>query len=646
MIEALVRYVQERDGPPPAPGFKRDTIKWALDLARDGRLRLLPLGPDGTGDVFARCPEMSFQALKALKGHGAHFLVETAQVVALHLKAEAPATDVGKAHGKHTFFVRMLRDAARVMPGLAEAADALDDPAALEDARRQMAEARVKPTDRVTLFLGGRRLLEDETWHNWWLAFHTRILADRDKRSSAKPPSAADGQGEGRMVCLVTGNVVKPALTHPKIAGLGDVGGNSAGCVLVGYDKDAFPSYGLKQSQNGAMSAATAAAYREALNRLLLEQSAMLAGAKVVFWYRHAVPPDADPIRSAIKPPIDDDEAADQRDRLRSVEARALTQARQLLESLKEPAHADLRRNHYYALTLSGSGARVMVRDWAEGQFEDLAHAICRWFEHLAITNYRGTAPAKMPGIERVITSLLPPKPRQQRYADWVKPLGGERMAIWYAALNASGPIPHSAMARVVVEHHAFMQTGTLEDALKNGRDQAAVVSLLQARMALLKVYHVRKGETMDSKLNENHLHPAYHCGRVLAVVARLQAVALKDVNAGVVQRFYAAASATPALVLPRLVRNANFHLQQVRQRDPNRARWFQGQIAAIYGQIEDRLPPPLSLEDQSLFDLGYYHQMARDWPKGKSADGAAGEVSPDDVDADAVLSEEDETDE
>lgn len=117
----------------------------------------------------------------------------------------------------------------------------------------------------------------------------------------------------------------------------------------------------------------------------------------------------------------------------------------------------------------------------------------------------------------------------------------------------------------------------------------------------------------MKPALNPEHPSPAYHCGRLLAVLASLQRTALPNVESGVIQRFYAAASATPALVLGRIVRTAQFHLDKIRSENPGLAAWYEGRIADILSAIGDTIPVTLSLEEQSLFALGYYQQMAHD---------------------------------
>ena len=71
----------------------------------------------------------------------------------------------------------------------------------------------------------------------------------------------------------------------------------------------------------------------------------------------------------------------------------------------------------------------------------------------------------------------------------------------------------------------------------------------------------------MNECLNPESRDPAYLCGRLFAVFDRLQYFALGGVNAGVVERYYASASVTPALVMGRLFRNAQFHLAKAEGR-------------------------------------------------------------------------------
>jgi CRISPR-associated protein Csd1 len=148
------------------------------------------------------------------------------------------------------------------------------------------------------------------------------------------------------------------------------------------------------------------------------------------------------------------------------------------------------------------------------------------------------------------------------------------------------------------------------------------------ARMGLIKAYHLRKwkqeGGSMEGQLkpevNTDLQDRAYHCGRLMAVLGKLQTSALGDVGAGVIQRYYSAASTTPALVFGRLVRGAQPHLSKLGDKKPGLKVWYEQQMSEICCQIGRTMPATLNLQDQSLFALGYYQQLAALWT-GKDKD-------------------------
>ncbi len=384
------------------------------------------------------------------------------------------------------------------------------------------------------------------------------------------------------MLCLATAMPVVPLL-QPKISGLADVGGMGMGTSLIGYDKDAFQSYGLSPSQNGAVSEEAAASYKAALDHLLDRHSRRLAGAKVAHWFTHSVPPEDDPLEWIETPQEAEQLAARQK-------------ANELLDSIRTGTRPNLQGNRYYALTISGAAGRAMVRDWMEGQCEDLVRNVTAWFDDLSIMRRDGSGLASPPKFMAVLGSTV------RALDDLAAP---SVTALWRSALTR-GPIPGQFLAQAL----ARARIDIIEDQ-----------NLNHARFGLIKAFHVRQGDSkVNPYLNEDHPSPAYHCGRLMAVYARLQYAALGDVGAGVVQRFYAAASATPALVLGRLARLSQFHLSKL---DPGLARYFDSKIANINmrAHMGDRYPAALNLEEQSLFALGYYQQLAADRAPKAAAD-------------------------
>ena len=112
----------------------------------------------------------------------------------------------------------------------------------------------------------------------------------------------------------------------------------------------------------------------------------------------------------------------------------------------------------------------------------------------------------------------------------------------------------------------------------------------------------------MTECLNPDSRDRAYLCGRLFAAFDRLQYLALKHVNAGVVERYYASVSSTPALVMGRLFRNAQFHLAKA---EGGIAENVRKEFETITCALGDQFPPALDLEEQGRFALGYYHQKA-----------------------------------
>jgi len=558
----------------PEPGFAAKTIRWAIVCDTNGRfLDVLELGDTSRkrnpGQTFPKCPHLTQPELVAGGTTRSHFLVESLDVVALY----GPKANNPKTQDKHRYFLNLLQQAATAVPELAAAARCLKDPATLNEITASLEKKKAKPTDKATIALHGRNppcFVESTDWHQWWRDFRANLRATRQRKPARTSPKT-----QAQMRCFITGELVEPCPTHPKIRGLAGLGGLATGDALVCFDKPAFQSYGLAQSANAAISEQAAIEYATALNNLIRERGTRLAGNMVVHWFKTHVPPQDDPLAFLI-------EAETPEDR----ELAALQRARQLLHAIRTGKRPDLRNNYFYALTLSGAAGRVMVRDWMEGQFETLVANVNKWFDDLAIVRRDGNAPAPPPKFMAVLGSTV-------RDLNELPPPFVAKM--WRVAVRAE-PIPTQALAQALHRIKTAIIAGDTPNI---------------AGIGILKAYHIRKGDKhMGVLLNENHPEPAYHCGRLMAVLARLQHTALGDIGAGVVQRYYAAASATPALRFGQLIRLSQFHLDKL---DPGLRHWYENKLASIWAKIKDRLPATLTLEEQSLFALGYYHQIAAD---------------------------------
>jgi CRISPR-associated protein Csd1 len=384
------------------------------------------------------------------------------------------------------------------------------------------------------------------------------------------------------------------------------VGGGDA---LASFDKEAFCSFGLKQGANAAMSEQVVKTYTTALTTLIKTRGRKLGGAKVVYWYSGEVLPEDDPLQDLFGLEAPDDEQSKESEAdlppTKSIEetrrAQAENKARKLLTAIQSGERPDLANIRYFAVTVSGNAGRVVIRDWMEGSFAELATAIDDWFSDLAIIGRDGRQVIQSHKFGAVLAAPV------RELKDATGPLV---VTLWRCALKRQ-PIPHHVMARTLNRVRIDLMQGE---------------SARHARLGLLKAYCNRNERLpkMSNALNELETNPAYLCGRVMAILARIQKVALPGVGAGIVQRYYAAASATPALVLGRLIRNAQLgHLPKIESEGLRS--WFDRRLADVWSQMKSPPPRMLSLEEQTLFAMGYYHQMA---DRGGSDSGAA--QSPD----------------
>lgn len=110
--------------------------------------------------------------------------------------------------------------------------------------------------------------------------------------------------------------------------------------------------------------------------------------------------------------------------------------------------------------------------------------------------------------------------------------------------------------------------------------------------------------------LDTSNTDPGYLLGRLFSVLENIQKSALgKDINATIRDRFYGAASATPASVFPILVRNAQNHLSRLRKDRPGLAINLEKDISDILDLLDTSFPKSMGLEAQGHFTIGYYHQ-------------------------------------
>jgi CRISPR-associated protein Csd1 len=581
MLNQLAAYAH-RHGIAIEPGYCPKSVRWAIWLNNAGQLidlRELKAGENGD---FPKCPDLRQNEMIAGGITRSHFLIDSIEVVVLFGAERLNEAKRTKINAKHEYFIELLEKAAEDFPVLKTCAEFLKSPDNLADIQQRLAASKASATDKITFQVDSEFPVAASEWHDWWNKFRASL--------TEKSKSAAS-ENQKRMRCFMSGEMTEPLKTHSKIKNLTAVGGQPSGCVLIGFDKEAFASYGFTQSENAAISEDAAAVYVNALNDLIQKSDGPIAGTLMIYWYKEDVAAEDDPL-NWIKGLLGGSEED---------EIEALQRAQRLVTGIVEGKRPELGTNTYYVAVISATGGRVMLRSWTEGSFVQLVESVTRWFEDFAIISRDGAGLAKDPKFYAILYSLV------RKDLSELSPAFVADM--WKAALTGL-QIPYSALAIALQRIRVEIID---PDKLPN-----------QARMGLIKAYHIRKARFYGGEcrlkplLNEDHPSAAYQAGRLMAVLAAIQWKAQGDVGAGIIQRYYAAASTTPALIIGRLIRLSQFHLNKLNK---GLANWYERLIREISSKFGDGIPKVLDLEEQSLFALGYYQQMADLYSKKESVE-------------------------
>lgn len=384
--------------------------------------------------------------------------------------------------------------------------------------------------------------------------------------------------------CLVTGRSGTITRLHPKIS---FVAAKPSPLVAANTgEAPAYSSYGKSQALNAPVSADAASRYALALNSLAGRNSPnklQIADATTVIWA------DRD---DSIEPEVlalfgDDPDAHLDAVKQRLGGAIAGTQG-----VLDKPLR-------FFVLGLAPNASRISVRFWFNDTFDRLAPRILQHFEDLRIVR-QGERDAIAPPMYWLLRSIS-----VQGKADNVPPrLAGE----WLRAILEGSPYP-AALLNAAVNRCRAEQATT---------DFSGNVPYLRA--AVLKAcvnreHRRRHGQPNDfqfihEELDVTQTDPAYRLGRLFAVLERIQSAAQPGINTTIRDRFYGAASSTPAAVYPTLLRLKNAHLKKL---PPAQETRYEKLVGEICGSLEQPLladfPRQLDLHAQGLFALGYYHQ-------------------------------------
>ena len=117
----------------------------------------------------------------------------------------------------------------------------------------------------------------------------------------------------------------------------------------------------------------------------------------------------------------------------------------------------------------------------------------------------------------------------------------------------------------------------------------------------------------ISEKIEEGSRPTAYVCGQIFAKLESIQYAALKDLNAGIRERYFTYAMTSPASAFGRIFNLNSKHFTKLKSDKPGLAVTLDKELQELCKDIDiNSFPATFSLEQQGQFAIGYYHQRQK----------------------------------
>lgn len=425
------------------------------------------------------------------------------------------------------------------------------------------------------------------------LASDVTILLNEDeqiKEKFIKEFSQKDTQYDYKAQCAIYGKELPIARLHDNIKGIRDA--QSSGANIVSYNADAFTSYGYEQSYNSNISELAMQKYTHALNYIISNgQTEYLDGLSMLYWATSSKNTYVDLFSFLINP-----------NKLSLDEASTSNMIKSLLEDVCSGSLNYKQLNSiseidpnvsFYILGIKPNASRLSIAFLYRQKFGELLQNIAQHQKDMQISNDNKVIP-----VWRIIKELKSPKAREAKTPDAYKKslLDSIILGLQY---------PKSILAQIIIR----IKTDSDK---KDEKGKTTSHKINKVRAGMIKACLNRnsrlnhKEEEITMALNTENKDPAYLCGRLLAILEKIQLSAQPGLNRTIVDSYFSTATTKPDAVFPKLIKLSQFHLRKL---SDGLNIWFEKQLGDVLDSLDGQFPGRLSLQDQGKFILGYYQQ-------------------------------------
>lgn len=404
------------------------------------------------------------------------------------------------------------------------------------------------------------------------ILFNSAIIKDYINSQNETINNEDDGDKDSNNIegiCLITGQKGVIKRTHGRTPINKDTKSLIAIQKSSGYD-----SYGKSQAYNAPVGKKAEFAYTTALNTLLKNENNrfQLADASVVFWAEKKTDNNFD-LESNFKWFIDDPPKDDPDRGVQAVKALYNSP-----HTGKQVGDDDCR---FYILGLSPNSARISVRIWKCGTITEFSSRIRQHFDDFKID--RGVKDPEFQSLGQVLRSVV-----LEYKSDNIPPnLAGK---VIESVLDGT-PYPETLLNlcinRIRAERHVT-------------RARAAII---KACLHRYNRYYNKNEKEVTVSLDRSNNNTSYRLGRLFAVLEKID----EEGGSGTIrERFYSAASTSPSSIFSRLLTLKNHHLAKIENQ--GRKVNFEKDLGEVFEGINN-FPSHMTLKEQGLFAVGYYHQ-------------------------------------
>lgn len=383
---------------------------------------------------------------------------------------------------------------------------------------------------------------------------------------------------EGNAICLITGNKCSPITTFTKIKM-----GKFSDTKLISFQKGSgYDSYGKEQGNNAPISEDAEFKCSAALKKMLEYDSCnkfSIGNRSFLFWASLQSKEAQD-----IEKSVFDMFGFSKDDPDKGVE-----KIRKSFESIFNGKTHFNKDGWFYILGIyPANKARIAVSYWAEIPLIDFVGFILNHFRDMEIVS--GRDDQNYMGLNSMMRAITLDG---KIFGDDSNLQPNLAEAVVKSILQGL-PYPQSLFSSCIRRIRA-----------ESGKEANPITI---TRAAIIKAYlnRINNNQEIDKKMDKDNTNHGYLCGRLFAVLDKIQEEANNQHS--IRERYMNSASSTPAAVFSTILNLSNHHAENLK--NEGRKIYFEKLKQEIISKIDSEgFKAQLDLQDQGRFFIGYYHQ-------------------------------------